>query len=100
WYSEFSPGIKPTTANMERFNDELMTCAMWNVPFNTVLEVTNLDNGKKIIVRVNDRGPAKRYYRRGRIIDLTLGAFRSIEDPEKGLANVKVRIVGRVNKTS
>lgn len=93
WYSESSPGIKPTTANMEKFDHDMMTCAMWDVPFDTVLEVTNVNNGKKVTVRVNDRGPAKRFIRQGRVIDLTMGAFSKIESLDKGLTRVKIRIV-------
>lgn len=94
WYAEFSPGIRPTTANMEIFDHSKMTCAMWDVPFNTMVEVTNLRNGKTIIVRVNDRGPAKRLCKEGRIIDLTMAAFREIESLDQGLAKVRVRIIG------
>ncbi|MEA3489161.1 MAG: septal ring lytic transglycosylase RlpA family protein [Candidatus Omnitrophota bacterium] len=93
WYSEFSPGIRPTTANMEIFDHDKMTCAMWGVPFDTVVDVTNLRNGKTVTVRVNDRGPARRLCRQGRVVDLTMGAFKRIEDPEKGLAMVKLRIL-------
>ena len=93
WYAEFSPGIRKTTANMEIFDHDKLTCAIWDVPFNTKLEVTNLDNGKKVIVRVNDRGPAKRLCRKGRVIDLTMGAFRRIADLDKGLVNVRVRVL-------
>ena len=93
WYAEFSPGIRPTTANMEKFDDSGMTCAMWGIPFNTVLEVTNVRNGRSVLVRVNDRGPAKRLYEKGRIIDLTRAAFREIEDLDRGLASVRIKIV-------
>ncbi len=93
WYAGFSPGVRPTTANMERFDHEKMTCAIWDIPFNTVLEVGNLNNGRKVRVRVNDRGPAKRLSEEGRVIDLSMGAFREIEDLEKGLARVSVRVV-------
>jgi len=93
WYSEFSPGINNTTANMELFDHEKMTCAMWGIPFNSILEVTNLSNNKRIIVRVNDRGPAKRLCRKGRVIDLTMAAFRYIEDLDKGLTRVKIRVL-------
>lgn len=55
------------TANGEVFDPTQMTCATYNYPFNTWLKVTNLTNGKEIIVRVNDRGPNKRL---GRVIDL------------------------------
>jgi len=93
WYAEFSPGIRPTTANMEIFDHDKMTCAIWDLPFNSVLEVTNLSNGRSVTVRVNDRGPAKRLCREGRVIDLTMAAFKEIEDLEAGLVKVRVRVI-------
>jgi rare lipoprotein A len=93
WYAGEDPGVLLTTANMEQFDDTKLTCAMWALPFNTILEVTNLDNDKSILVRVNDRGPAKRLVQEGRIIDLTKEAFSKIADLDKGLINVKVEIV-------
>ncbi|MFH1394592.1 MAG: septal ring lytic transglycosylase RlpA family protein [Candidatus Omnitrophota bacterium] len=93
WYSEFSPGIKKTTANMEIFDQDKMTCAIWGIPFNSRVEVTNIATGKKVLVRVNDRGPAKRLCRKGRIIDLTMGAFKKIEPLSSGLVKVRVRIL-------
>ena len=90
WYSQTDPGILLTTANMERFDDSELTCAVWDMPFNTILKVTNLENGKTVIVRVNDRGPAKRL---NRPIDLTKEAFSRIADLDKGLADVSVEIM-------
>ena len=89
-YSHNDPGILLTTANMERFNDSKLTCAVWDLPFNTILKVTNLENGKSVIVRVNDRGPARRL---NRSIDLTKAAFARICDLEKGLAEVSIEIM-------
>jgi len=93
WYSEFSAGIKPTTANMEMFDHDKATCAIWGLPFDTRIEVTNLSNDRKVIVRVNDRGPAKQLCQEGRVIDLTMAAFEEIEVLEKGLIKVKIRVV-------
>lgn len=93
WYSKESPGIKKTTANMETFDDMDLTCAMWDVPFNQKLRVTNLDNGRSVIVRVNDRGPHKRLVEKGRIIDLSKGAFQEIAGLKKGLVSVKVEFL-------
>lgn len=90
WYSQNDPGILLTTANMERFDDSQLTCAVWDLPFNTILKVTNLENGKSVLVRVNDRGPARRL---NRPIDLTKEAFSRIADLEKGLADVSVEII-------
>ena len=92
WYSEEDPGILKTTANMETFDDEKLTCAMWGVPFGTMLKVTNLDSGKSVLVRVNDRGPAKRLVSEGRLIDLTKKAFSGIASLDEGLIQVKVQI--------
>ncbi|MFA5060191.1 MAG: septal ring lytic transglycosylase RlpA family protein [Candidatus Omnitrophota bacterium] len=93
WYSKKSPGINRHTANNEIFDDTDLTCAMWGVPFNQRIRVTNLSNGKSIIVRVNDRGPHKRFVRQGRIIDLTRAAFSLIESPKSGLTNVEIEFL-------
>ena len=93
WYSENDPEILKTTANMERFSDEKLTCAMWGLAFNTILKVTNTGNGKSVFVRINDRGPAKRLVQKGRIVDLTKSAFAKIADLEKGLIHVKIEIM-------
>lgn len=90
WYSRADRGVKKTTANMEKFSDKKHTCAVWNLPFNTLVRVTNLVNGKSVVVRVNDRGPAKHLVRKGRIIDLTKAAFLKIADPGDGLIPIKV----------
>ena len=88
WYSETDPGINRHTANGEVFDDSQLTCASWEYPFNTKLEVTNLKNGKSVVCRVNDRGPHKRL---NRIIDLTQAAFHEIAPLEKGLLKVSVK---------
>jgi len=93
WYSEKSPGVKKTTANMEVFDDADMTCAMWNVPFHQKLRVTNLENGRSVVVRVNDRGPHKRFVREGRVIDLSKGAFCKISALNQGLIAVKIEFI-------
>ncbi len=94
WYSESDPGILSTTANMEKFDEDGMTCAIWGVPFNTIVEVANMKNGRIVNVRVNDRGPAKRLCKEGRVIDLTKGAFKKIGSLDGGLTKVRVRIPG------
>ena len=93
WYSRRDPGIRERTANNEIFDDTKMTCAMWGVPFNQLIKVTNIENGKSITVRVNDRGPHKRYVEKGRIIDLTKNAFRQIAPLHKGLVNIKLEML-------
>ena len=93
WYSKRDRGIRRRTANNEVFDDQEMTCAIWGVPFHQKIRVTNLDNGKSVIVRVNDRGPHRRYVRRGRVIDLTKKAFSKIASLKRGLINVEIEFL-------
>jgi len=93
WYSRHSPGINRHTANNELFDDMAMTCAMWGAKFNQKVRVTNLANGKSVIVRVNDRGPHKRYARKGRFIDLTKAAFKKLSPTQKGLITVQIEFL-------
>jgi rare lipoprotein A len=93
WYSKKSPGINKHTANNELFNDMDLTCAMWGAPFNQTVKVTNRANGKSVIVRVNDRGPHFRYFRKGRVIDLTKAAFAKIASLDHGLIDVEITFV-------
>ena len=78
------------TANGERFNEDSLTCASMDYKFNTILKVTNLENGKSVIVRVNDRGRFKKY---GRILDLSKGSFSKIADLKKGIIKIKLEVV-------
>ena len=77
------------TANGERFDNYSMTAAHKSLPFGTKVIVTNINNDKLVKVTINDRGP----YVKGRIIDLTQAAFSKIESLDKGIAEVKIRIV-------
>ena len=76
------------TASGERFDEEEMTCASNDYPFGTILKITNIENSKSIICRVNDRGGFKKYKR---IIDLSKGAFAKIADLKLGVINVTVQ---------
>lgn len=78
-----------TTANGEAFHDNRMAAASRTLPFNTRVRVTNLRNGRSVIVRINDRGP----YVRGRMIDLTPEAAERLHMKRKGLAPVAIEIV-------
>ena len=93
WYSEESPGVNPRTANNEIFDDGDLTCAMWGVPFNQRIKVTNRSNGKSVVVRVNDRGPHLRFTRGGRVIDLTKEAFSKLSDLKRGLIEVELELL-------
>lgn len=83
------------TASGERFNENDLTCAMWHAAFGTLVRVTNLANGKSVVVRVNDRGPARRLVKRGRVIDLSKGAFQKIANLKDGVIKVKLEMVER-----
>ena len=68
------------TAFGERFDMNALTAAHRSFPYNTLVKVTNVANGKSVTVRINDRGP----YVDGRDMDLSLAAFTAIEDRSKG----------------
>lgn len=78
------------TANGELMNNLDYTCAHPTLPFGTMLEVTNLKNGKSVIVRVNDRGP----YSRARVIDVSYGAAKRLGMIMMGVIKIKAKIVG------
>lgn len=78
------------TSNGEIYNMFAMTAAHKTLPMNTMVKVDNLDNGKSVIVRINDRGP----FVRGRIIDLSNKAAHEIDMVRKGTAQVKVTVLG------
>lgn len=78
------------TANQEILKKNELTAAHQQFPFNCLVEVTNLQNKRSIIVRINDRGP----YRKGRIIDLTDIGAKKIGIKKAGLSKVKIKIVG------
>jgi rare lipoprotein A len=79
------------TANGEVFDMHGISAAHPTMPLPSYARVTNLDNGRSIIVRVNDRGP----YARNRIIDLSTGAANALHFYGDGLAHVRVEYVGR-----
>ena len=85
WYGDDFHG-RPT-ANGEIFDMRRMTAAHTTLPLPSMVEVTNLDNGRQTVVRVNDRGP----FAKDRIIDLSRAAAQALGFENKGLANVRVR---------
>lgn len=77
------------TANGERFDPEALTAAHKTWAFNTRVRVTNPNNGKSVIVRINDRGP----YVDGRCIDLSRAAFRAIASLDLGHVSVTYEVL-------
>lgn len=77
------------TASGEIFYNSKMTAANRTLPFGTMLKVTNLRNGKSVIVEVNDRGP----FHSSRAIDLSKAAFKAIGNTARGTMPVEYEIV-------
>lgn len=79
------------TASGERFNQRKMTAAHRSLPFGTRVRVTNLANGRSVVVKINDRGPFGRD--RSRIIDLSKSAARKLGFLDDGVARVTVEVL-------
>lgn len=88
WYGPGFHGRR--TASGERFNQNALTAAHRSLPFGTQVRVTNLNNGRSVVVRINDRGP----FSRGRIVDLSAGAARAIGLKSNGTAPVHIQVLG------
>src|SRR5688572_18903608 len=87
WYG---PESGDRTANGERFRPDGISAAHTTLPLPTYVEVTALDSGRRIIVRVNDRGP---FAGGSRVIDLSRGAAEELGVRAQGIAPVRVRVV-------
>lgn len=91
YYSDYFEGRG--TASGEPYRGSEYTAAHLTLPFNTILNVTNVENGKSVIVRVNDRGP----YINGRSIDLSKQAFQDIGYLGSGVIKVEFEILNEEN---
>lgn len=89
WYGSDFHG--KSTANGERYDMDALTAAHRTLPMPTIVRVTNLENGRSIRLRVNDRGP----YARGRIIDVSRRAANLLGFQGQGTARVRVQFEGR-----
>ncbi len=87
FYSEKFHGR--VTYSGEKFDMNGISAAHPFYPMGTLVRVTNLSNGKKLVLEINDRSPLKS----GRIIDLSLGAARKLDFENEGLAKVKVEVL-------
>ena len=79
------------TASGERYRSKKLTAAHRTLPFGTMVKVTNLKNGKSVVVKINDRGP----YAKGRIIDLSGAAAKQIAMVSDGVVKVRVELTGK-----
>jgi len=85
WYGRDFHGKK--TANGERYDMHALSAAHKTLPMPTLVRVTNLENGRSVVVRVNDRGP----FVKNRLIDLSYAAARQLGYDNKGTAHVRVQ---------
>ena len=87
WYGdEFAD--RPT-ASGERYDPDKLTCAHRTLPLGSKVRVTNLHNGRSVLVTITDRGP----YARRRAIDLSYGAARALGMVRRGVARVRIELV-------
>jgi len=87
WYGPDFHG--KLTSNGEIYNMHALTAAHKTLPFGAYVRVTNLNNGKSIVVRINDRGP----FVKGRIIDLSYAAAKKLGTDITGVAPVKIKVL-------
>ncbi|MEY2828788.1 MAG: hypothetical protein RIQ33_646 [Bacteroidota bacterium] len=87
YYSKRSTGAR--TASGKILNNDSLVCAHRTLPFGTKIKVTNLKNGKSVIVKVIDRGP----FGKGRVVDLSYAAADSLGILKSGLGKVEVYII-------
>jgi len=89
WYG---PGFHGRhTASGEVFDMHALTAAHRTLPLGTLIEVRNLENGRTLVARVNDRGP----WVRSRIVDLSLAAAQELGLEQRGIGRVRLTVVGR-----
>jgi rare lipoprotein A len=78
-----------TTANGETYDENKLTAAHRTLPFGTLVRVTNLQNGKEVLLRVNDRGP----FVEGRIIDVSWRAAQDLDFVQEGVVKARVEVL-------
>jgi len=84
FYANRFHGLK--TANGEHFDKHELTAAHRSLPFGTMVRVTNLQNGRNVVVRINDRGP----FKKSRIIDVSPAAAKEIGLVSRGVGSVRI----------
>lgn len=91
WYGPGFAGRQ--TASGETFDPSALTAAHTTLPFGSIVEITNLENGRSIVARINDRGP----FSKGRILDCSHAIANTLGFLRQGLARVRIRVVELVN---
>lgn len=92
WYGEDFHALK--TANGENYDMNTLTAAHRTLPLPSIVKVTNLENGRSLVLRINDRGP----YAKNRIIDVSKRAAQLLGFQAKGTAKVRVEIMEKESK--
>ena len=92
WYGDKFHGRK--TASGERYDKHELTAAHKSLPFGTKVKVTNIRNGKSVVVEINDRGP----YAKSRVLDLSQAAFSEIGHTNTGVMQVEYEIIKSEDK--
>lgn len=87
YYASRFNGLR--TASGERYDETSLTAAHRTLPFGTRVQVTNLGNGRHVVVTINDRGP----FARGRVIDVSRRAARKLDFVRDGTARVRLEIL-------
>jgi len=92
WYGEGDGYDGKRTASGESFDKEALTAAHFDLPFGSRVAVTNEKNGKRVVVRINDRFPLETL-RKGRVIDLSYGAARQLNMVRDGVVPVTLEVL-------
>ena len=92
--SYYGPGFNgDRTASGEIFDQRELVAAHRTLPLGSVVQVTNLENGRSVVLRVIDRGPYGKNHRKGVIIDVSKGAAQRLRFIRAGLMRVRVRVL-------
>lgn len=87
WYADKFQGKR--TSSGEVYNNKELTAAHRTLPFGSKVKVTNVKNGKSVIVKINDRGP----HTQSRVMDLSKAAFSQIGSTNSGVLNIEMEVV-------
>jgi rare lipoprotein A len=94
WYGKGFHGKQ--TANGEQFDQDALTAAHQTLPLPSVVRVTNLENGRTLVLRVNDRGP----FVRGRVIDVSKKAAKLLKFHGQGTTRVRIEVLEKESKAA